>query len=415
MAVGCEGAAAAMMRVTTAGDGPRRILFVLQSVSLGGMETVAMHVAVELARRGAVVGMVLPTDSVFDAFADRCAAGGLQVQRLTTDARGGCHLLPRRLLRFGALVKAWRPDVVHLQTGGATGGLGVLALSRLLPGCTVVATEHDVPTPTPDPGLRLSARLRDRVRHALVAVSRRNARLRHERLPTLRGRYAAILNGIPLPDPDSAERAEARRRIRAALAVPDDETVFGSIVRLAEGKGLRDLLQAFALVRAAGPCRLVLVGDGPLRSELEHLTDELGIRESVTFAGFQREPAPYLDAIDAFVLAVPAGTGSIALLEAMAAGVASIITFCGPEEAIIHGETGLCAPPNDPVGLGAALQRLVDDVPLRTELAAAAAAHIRRHFSVARVTDDYLEVYRQARAGAVPDRLRADGPPTPRP
>jgi glycosyltransferase involved in cell wall biosynthesis len=404
-----------MKLVTTAGDDPRRILFVLQSLSMGGMETVTMHVAVELARRGVAVGMVLPTESIFDAFAAHCAAGGLQVQRVTTDARGGCHRLPRRLLQFGSLVKAWRPDVVHLQTGGATGGLGVLALSRLLPGCTVISTEHDVPTLTPDPSLRLSARLRDRVRHVLIAVSRRNAHLRHERLPTLRGRYAAILNGIPVADHDPAQRLETRRRIRAALAATDEETVFGSIVRLAEGKGLHDLLRAFALVRTTGPCRLVLVGDGPLRGELEHLTDELGIRESVTFAGFQREPAPYLDAIDAFVLAVPAGTGSIALLEAMAAGVASIITFCGPEEAIIHEETGLCAPPNDPVGLAAALQRLVDDVPLRTELAAAAAAHVRRHFSIARVTDDHLDVYRHARAGAVPARLRADGPPNPRP
>ncbi len=382
---------------------------------MGGMETVAMHVAVELARRGAVVGMVLPPDPEFDVLAQRCRADGLLVARLTTDARGGWHHLPGRLRRYMALLRAWRPDVVHLQTGGATGGFGVLMLARLFGVGAVIATEHDVPEPAPMLGLRVSACLRDRVRHALVAVSRRNARLRDERLPTPAAHFAAILNGIPVAECSPSDRQATRSRVRSELGLAEDEAVLGSIVRLAEGKGLHDLLRAFALVRAARPCRLLLVGDGPLRGELERLADDLGVRQSVIFAGFQREPAPYLDALDVFVLAVPAGTGSIALLEAMAAGVASVITFCGPEEAIIHEETGLCAPPNDPPGLAAVLQRLVEDVPLRTALAAAAAEHIRRHFSVRRVADDHLDLYRTAPTGAVPMRLRADGPPNPRP
>jgi glycosyltransferase involved in cell wall biosynthesis len=411
----CMDATAAMRLADGAEDSPVRVLFVLQSASVGGMETVSRHLAAELARRGAVVGMVLPSAPAFDGLADQCAATGLAVIRLTTDARGGLHRLPVRLARFATLVRAWKPDVVHLQTGGATGGLGVLALARWLTSAAVVATEHDVPLPVPMIGLRTSARLRDRVRHALVAVSRRNAGLRRQRLPTPAGRYAAILNGIPVAERDPAVRLETRQRLQAALALPDDEPVIGSLVRLAEGKGLHDLLRAFALVKAAHPCRLVLVGDGPLRAELERLADELGIREQVSFAGYQSNPAPFLDLLDVFVLAVPAGTGSIALLEAMAAGVASVITFCGPEEAIIHEETGLCAPPNDPPGLAVALRRLVEDTALRTELAAAAAAHIRRHFSIRRVADDHLDVYRCVSAGEVPARLRADGPPTPRP
>jgi glycosyltransferase involved in cell wall biosynthesis len=106
---------------------------------------------------------------------------------------------------------------------------------------------------------------------------------------------------------------------------------------------------------------------------------------------------------------------SIALLEAMARGLPPVITFCGPEEAVIPEETGLCAPPNNPAGLAAALTRLVAEPVLRSRLAASAAEHASRHFSIGRVTDDYLELYRAIEAGQVPPRMRADAPPNARP
>ncbi len=394
---------------------PRRILFVLQSVSVGGMETVAIHLAAELARRGRTVAVVIPEGAPFDVLVSLCEAGNVRAIRLTTDARGGYRLLGPRLAQFARLIRRWRPDVVHLNTGGATGGLGVMAVARLLSNAVVVATEHDVPEPAPTRGLRISSRLRDRVRHALIAVSRRNSGLRSQRLPTPLDRYAAIPNGIPIEERDPAGRRSARQHPPAELNLPDGTTTIGSVVRLAEGKGLHDLLRAFARIEASPPPVLLLVGDGPLRDELELLASELGIRQQVRFLGFQRDPRPYRDLMDVFVLAVPAGTGSIALLEAMADGLPTIITFCGPEEAIIHEETGLCGPPNDPVGLAATLQRFVDDPALRERLGRAAGEHIRQHFSIRRVADDHLDVYRTAATGRVPDRLRTDAPPNPRP
>jgi glycosyltransferase involved in cell wall biosynthesis len=115
--------------------------------------------------------------------------------------------------------------------------------------------------------------------------------------------------------------------------------------------------------------------------------------------------------MDVFVLAVPAGSMSISLLEAMARGLPPIITFGGPEEAVIHAVTGLCPPPINPPALAEAIARLIDDVPLRRQLGAAAAEHVRRHFSVQRVADDLLEVYANAPRGILPRRLRAWLPP----
>jgi len=256
----------------------------------------------------------------------------------------------------------------------------------------------------------------DRMLSGLVAVSRRNGQLRQQRLGAPATRFAVVLNGVPLPSSSAEQRGSNRCRVREQFAIEEGAFVFGSVVRLADGKGLVDLIRAFALTGRAYPTsRLLLVGDGPLRHDLQALAEELGVVERVTFAGYHPRPAPLLDAMDAFVLAVPAGSMSIALLEAMARGLPPVITFCGPEEAVIPGETGLGSPPGDPESLAATLNALVASAEMRRQLASAAMEHVRTHFSVQRVANDLLTLYAIAGRAPIPARLRGDGPPNPRP
>lgn len=393
---------------------PRSILFVLQSTAIGGMETHVIDLVRELSGRGVTVTLAVPAAATFDPLADRGAGAGAGVWRLDTDARGGRLGQARAFAALVRRLRALRPDVVHLHTGGATGGLGLLLAARLARVPHRVITEHDVPGERPPRRQRLTRAALDRNATAVVAISRRNAALRQARLPVQNRNFAAILNGVPIPPFDPAGRTTHGQRVRGDLGIPADAMVLGSLVRLAEGKGLDTLLGAFALVRAAAPCHLLLVGDGPLRAALESLSRDLGVEESVHFAGHQPAPTAFLDAMDAFVLAVPAGSGSIALLEAMARGLPPIITFCGPEEAVIAGETGLGAAPGDVPALAAAMSALVTDAALRERLAAAARSHVATHFSVSRVASDLLSVY-TAPAGGLPAALRADAPPDPRP
>ena len=275
-------------------------------------------------------------------------------------------------------------DAIRLHAPGATGGLAVAVVTRTVcRDAAFVVTEHDVPNEKWDRWDLLTRSTMDRFADVVIAVSRRNAHLRSERLRAQPRHYAAILNGVPLATSTPAERARNRHQVRAQLDLRDDAVVLGSLVRLDEGKGLRNLLPAFADVVREYPCELLLVGDGPLRAELEALAVALGITSRVHFAGHQAQPGPFLDAMDGFVLAVPAGSMSIALLEAMSHGLPAAITFCGPEEAIIPDETGLCAPPNDPAGLGQVLLRLARTPTLRATLGPAGEQHVRRHFSVA--------------------------------
>jgi len=377
------------------------------------MESHCLELAAELARRWIAVTVVVPCAGMFDVLASRLRSTGAEVERIDADARNGRIEEARSLFQFARLVRRVRPDVIHLHTGGATGGVAVVALARLLSTATVVVTEHDVPDTHPFLYQRLGRLVLDRLMHTLVSVSRRNAALRRERLGVGARAVVTVLNGVAIQNIPTGVWEEERGHIRGQFGIRSDTVVIGSLVRLAPGKGLPDLLRAFALVRPGTDCELLLVGDGPLRSELEALAEQLGIADVVHFAGYQVESLPFLTAFDVFVLAVPFGSMSIALLEAMVAGLPPVITFCGPEEAVIPEVTGLSAPPSDPVGLADSLSRLVRSPELRAELGASAAIHVRRHYSVERVVIDLLDVYRGGKTGSIPERLRATNPPNP--
>jgi glycosyltransferase involved in cell wall biosynthesis len=189
-----------------------------------------------------------------------------------------------------------------------------------------------------------------------------------------------------------------------------DMTVIGSVVRLAPGKGLPTLLKAFAIVAKRHDARLLLVGGGPLEPDVHNMASALSIQDKVVTAGHQPDPGLFVDAMDVFALAVPVGSGSIALLEAMARGKPAVITFGNGEEAVVHEKTGIWAPPEDPDALAAALLGLSSDPDLRERLGQAAARHVSQHYSIGRLVDDLMDVYAAARDGGVPSGLRATDP-----
>lgn len=384
---------------------PRRLLLVLQSTALGGMETHTVDIAREFARRGTRVEVVLPRFSATGELTQRFNDAGIaRVHVITTDARRGRLRQARGLSRFLRVLRNFRPTAVHLHTGGATGGAGILAISRLFSRATVVITEHDVPAEARITRDRIGRRFIDSISHGVIAVSRRNASLREKRAGAPSSFYA-VYNGISLPGYDDAERSALRQAARSEFGIADDAVVLGSIVRLAEGKGLDTLLKAYALAQRPSTSRLLIIGDGPLRASLAETATELGICDEITWAGHRPDAQRLLPALDAFCLAVPAGSMSIALLEAMAAGVAPLITFWGPEEAVVPGKTGLIARPNDPESLAAQISQLMGSHDLRTRLGAAAAEHVREKYSSARLADDLSRIYQSQVHGWPTDLL----------
>jgi glycosyltransferase involved in cell wall biosynthesis len=133
--------------------------------------------------------------------------------------------------------------------------------------------------------------------------------------------------------------------------------VFVTAGRLVAQKDHATLLRAFALHLEQGPARLIILGSGPLRAELDALCRELGISEVVDFVGFRDNPLPWFRRADAFVLSSRSeGFGNV-LVEAMACGTPAIATNCpyGPAEILENGKYGLLVPPENPHALAKAM------------------------------------------------------------
>ena len=177
-----------------------------------------------------------------------------------------------------------------------------------------------------------------------------------------------------LPNPLSMQQSGPKNDFRAPI--------FITVTRLVEQKGLDVLLRACAKVFRVLPFwRLAIVGDGPLRQQLESLADQLGIADRVEWVGHVRDPAPYLRAAEFFVLTSRFEGSPNALLEAMALGLPAVISDAspGPIELIGGGAAGLVVPVEDVDATSAAILRLAQDAELRGCLGEAAKAMTRGH------------------------------------
>jgi glycosyltransferase involved in cell wall biosynthesis len=142
-----------------------------------------------------------------------------------------------------------------------------------------------------------------------------------------------------------------------------------------------------------------MVGDGPLRQELEQLAGQLGIAARVHWTGWQPDPAPYYQLADVFVCAsVHEPLGNV-ILEAWANQALLVSTRAqGPLELMQDGVNGLLAPLADPAGLAEVLHTaLTLDPAARTQLIEAGHDAVTRHFSEAAIVSSYTNLYTELR------------------
>ena len=201
-----------------------------------------------------------------------------------------------------------------------------------------------------------------------------------------RERMVAIRNPIITPDVFlKAEEPVGHPWFAEGQTVP---VVVGA-GRLTPEKDFATLIRAFQRLRQHKDCRLLILGEGPLRGELERLAAELGLADSVCLAGYQANPFAYMKKSSLFVLSSAwEGSGNV-LVEALALGVPSVATDCpyGPSETLAGGKFGPLVPVGDDAAMAAAMLDTLDN-PLPAKILQKAVAD----FSVERSTRRYLEV-----------------------
>jgi glycosyltransferase involved in cell wall biosynthesis len=173
--------------------------------------------------------------------------------------------------------------------------------------------------------------------------------------------------------------------------------VVGLVARLEHwGKGHRELFTAMAELRPQYPLHALIVGGGRREPEVRKLAADLGLGEVVHFLGNRRDIPDLLHALDIFVLPSHSEGVSLALLEAMAAGLPVIVTEVGGlPEVVTDGENGLLIPVGDAEALARALRRLLAEPNWARQLGENARRRVRDHFSLDRLGRQINEIYEE--------------------
>ncbi|OTP65523.1 glycosyltransferase family 4 protein [Caballeronia sordidicola] len=282
--------------------------------------------------------------------------------------------VPAMIAGFGRLIERFNPDVVHahMMTGALISRFGSMRRRFAL----VTTIHHDI---------QKSASLM-RFGDRVIVVSHAVADVMLER-----GVLGDILSVIPsgtVGTPRHCGRPAPRPLNLHRPAVVSVSSMF-------ERNGIADILHAFALVRHTHDAQLYLVGDGPDRSAMEMLAEELGIAKYVTFAGFVADPRSYLASADVFVFAPHQAPGPLILSEAREAGCAIVATKVDGVPEMLDKGTGVLVEPSQPQQLASKIGWLLMDSPVRAQYKERARRDLEK-FSVERVCADHLAVYQRA-------------------
>ena len=326
---------------------PIRLLLVVDSLDVGGAERHVTDLALALRREGHEVEVAC---SVAGPLSPRLESAGVPVRPLVGDlVKRRASVAYARNLR--GLLREARPDLMHAHIYASTVAAAVATRGTKVP---LVVTEH---TEASWQGRR--ARLLNgwvcRRAERVIAVSNaiRRRVIERDRVPP--GKITVVPNAV-VPAPADASPPDLLGGLRGGPLV-------GIVARHQPEKGVQTFLKAAARVALRFPeARFPIVGDGPLRGELELLAERIGLTDRACFLGFRSDASSVMRSLD--VLVVPSRTeGSpLVTLEAMAAGVPVVASAVGgiPDQ-VRHESEGLLVPPGDPGALSDAIMRLLED------------------------------------------------------
>ncbi len=371
-----------------------KILQLISSEGKYGAETMLLCLVKSLALLGHenVIGVFRNSHCPHTEVAEAARLEGLKVEIIPCDGKIDRRAVDviRHCLQIHSI------DLVHTH-GYKANFYGYLAARGK--GVPAVATYH---LDWPDRGLALRLyhlfdRLVVRRFGKIAAVSEAVARsLRRSGVPS--AKIVTIDNGI-----DLSPFAQARPILQEEISERPDALI-GLVGRLTPQKGCEYFLRAAQRVLIDFPRTLfVLVGEGPDRRKLEELVRDLNIAERVIFAGHREDMPGVYASLDILVLPSINEGLPMTLIEAMAAARPVIATPVGAiPKLIIPEQTGLLVNPRDPVGLAAALGRLISNPDLRHRLGRDGQAWVMRRFSAEAMAQQYAEIYQEVDAELMP-------------
>jgi glycosyltransferase involved in cell wall biosynthesis len=354
---------------------------------MGGAEELVLGIATHLPAERYDVRVVCLTEE--GMIARELREQGVRVDLFPGEPGPRDPMAFARLMRY---LRGWKPHIVHTFLLNAVLYGRLAAILAGVP--AIFAAEQNVyRQKAPRHALmeRVLASRTSRIIACCQAVSdfyQRQVRVSPEKL-------AVILNAVrydeflPLPGTGTS---------RAALGLDPDALTIGVIGRLTRQKGHDVLLQAVKTLSTSYPqLQVVIAGQGEARPDLEALARELAVDRNVHFVGVRRDREHFYGSLDAFVLPSRWEGLSLALAEAVGAGIPTVATDVGGNSEVIRsGCSGLLVPPEDPIALASALDSLLSDADLRRRFSECGAAEVRPRFGIEHHVEQLEGLYARA-------------------
>lgn len=324
---------------------------------------------------------------------------GLKVLSLPLSGTVDLVYDPWVVLQLARFLRAKRFDILHAH--GSKAGL-VGRLAALIAGLPVVFfTAHNSIFYAEWPEFKkaayaLAEKGLARRTHRVIAVSEALRGELIEREGLKPEQVVAVHNGIDISE---FHIAEPRESVRVRLGLPIDRPVVGAVARLVPQKGLRYLIEAAALMQTGERPLFVVVGDGPLRAELEAFAAKSGAGGDFVFTGSRNDVPMFLKAFD--LLAFPSITEAlgVTILEAMAASLPVVATAVGGiPEVVVHGETGILVPPRNAAALAEGIKKILAAPERAVSFGRAGHKRVCALFTVEKMAGRVMELYREALA-----------------
>jgi glycosyltransferase involved in cell wall biosynthesis len=204
------------------------------------------------------------------------------------------------------------------------------------------------------------------------------------RFGVARSRISVIQNALGIKSQCAGTFLEERERTRREYHIDSDQIVLGYIGRFSQEKGLSYFIDGLARLKNQGfSVRAMLIGDGPLRSQIEVLALQHGVRDLTIFTGFQGDVSKFMPAMDIFVLPSLSEGTPMVLLEAMGSGIPVVASAVGGIPRILEsGVNGILVPPRQPEEIAAAVAQIVENKMLSTRLSKMARETVEKSFNV---------------------------------
>jgi len=362
-----------------------KILHVLDSLGVGGMERVVIdvvnhldqsrfdHVVCCISRKGA-------------------AAGHLREETRCVDlgkGAGADYLAPVKIAR---LINEEAPDIIHTQSWS---GVDAAMAKMMTRAARLVHSEHgrNYPHIHSEPLKRkVARRCLYHLSDAVFAISAevRDYYCRETGFPSERMRI--IPNGVDLRRIDRADGGA-----RAELGIGPEDFVVGTVARLDTTKDTITLARAFAKLyrlRRERNLKLLIVGDGDQKSVIENFTAEQGLGAAVIFTGLRHDAPRLYGAMDVFALPSLSEGLPLTVLEAMAARAPVVATNVGAlPELVEEGGTGFLIEPKDDLALAERLARFYSEPELARRFGDAARRKVEREYSLELMLRRYADLY----------------------